>query len=105
MKLFETNSVKTGYTNKTACRLHLSCALIHRFPNYLNNKGYMPTTIRNMMLNVVSLYNHVKNVFLEESRLKVEDIDRVLYELTRLQAEIRRDVVIQQQRVKRQKTS
>lgn len=65
----------------------------------------MPTTIRNMMLNVVSLYNHVKNVFLEESRLKVEDIDRVLYELTRLQAEIRRDVVIQQQRVKRQKTS
>lgn len=65
----------------------------------------MPTTIRNMMLNVVSLYNHVKNVFLEESRLKVEDIDRVLYELTRLQVEIRRDVVIQQQRVKRQKTS
>lgn len=65
----------------------------------------MPTTIRNMMINVVSLYNHVRNVFLEESRLKVEDIERVLYELTRLQAEIRRDVVIRQQRVKRQKTS
>lgn len=97
--------MKTGYTNKIACRLHLSCALIHRFPNYLKNKGYMPTTIRNMMLNVVSLYKHVKNVFLEESRLKVEDIDRVLYELTKLQAENRRDVVIQQQRVKRQKTS
>lgn len=97
--------MKTGYTNKTACRSHLSCALIHRFPNYLKNKGYMPTTIRNMMLNVVSLYKHVRNVFLEESRLKVEDIDRVLYELTRLQAENRRDVVIQQQRVKRQKTS
>ncbi|KAM8749867.1 uncharacterized protein AB9X84_014519 [Acanthopagrus schlegelii] len=78
---------------------------LRKFPNYLKNKGYMPTTIRNMMLNVVSLYNHVKNVFLEESRLKVEDIDRVLYELTRLQAEIRRDVVIQQQRVKRQKTN
>lgn len=65
----------------------------------------MPTTIRNMTLNIVSLYKHVKNVFLEESRLKVEDFDRVLYELTRLQAEIRRDVVVRQQRVKRQKTS
>lgn len=58
-----------------------------------------------MTLNIVSLYKHVKNVFLEESRLKVEDFDRVLYELTRLQAEIRRDVVVRQQRVKRQKTS
>ncbi|KAE8288295.1 hypothetical protein D5F01_LYC12160 [Larimichthys crocea] len=46
-----------------------------------------------------------QNVFLEESRLKVEDFDRVLYELTRLQAEIRRDVVVRQQRVKRQKTN
>lgn len=78
---------------------------LRNFPNYLKKKGYMPTTIRNMLLNVVSLYNHVKTVFLEESRLKVEDIDRVLYELTRLQAENRRDVVIQQQRVKRQKTN
>ncbi|KAM7386012.1 hypothetical protein PAMA_008908 [Pampus argenteus] len=78
---------------------------LRRYPNYLKNKGYMPTTIRNMAINIVSLYKHVKNVFLEESRLKVEDIDRVLYELTRLQAEIRRDVVVQQQRVKRQKTN
>ncbi|KAE8283666.1 hypothetical protein D5F01_LYC19069 [Larimichthys crocea] len=78
---------------------------LRKYPNYLKNKGYMPTTIRNMALNIISLYKHVKNVFLEESRLKVEDIDRVLYELTRLQAEIRRDVVVQQQRVKRQKTN
>ncbi|KAM7401468.1 hypothetical protein PAMA_005597 [Pampus argenteus] len=78
---------------------------LRRYPNYLKNKGYMPTTIRNMAINIVSLYKHVKNVFLEESRLKVEDIDRVLYELTRLQAEIRRDVVVRQQRVKRQKTN
>ncbi|KAE8299896.1 hypothetical protein D5F01_LYC00019 [Larimichthys crocea] len=78
---------------------------LRKYPNYLKNKGYMPTTIRNMTLNIVSLYKHVKNVFLEESRLKVEDFDRVLYELTRLQAEIRRDVVVRQQRVKRQKTN
>ncbi|XP_071319573.1 uncharacterized protein [Trachinotus anak] len=78
---------------------------LRKYPSYLKNKGYMPTTIRNMMINIVSLYNHVKNVFLEESRLKVEDIDRVLYELTRLQAEVRRDVVVRQQRVKRLKTN
>ncbi|KAE8289507.1 hypothetical protein D5F01_LYC11209 [Larimichthys crocea] len=73
---------------------------LRKYPNYLKNKGYMPTTIRNMALNLVSLYKHVKNVFLEESRLKVEDIDRVLYELTRLQAEIRRELAYENRRLR-----
>lgn len=74
------------------------------YPAYLKSKGYVPTTIKNMVINVVSFYKHVEHAFLKLSKLKTEDFGRVLYELKRLQAEIRRDVVVRQQRVKQKKT-
>ena len=57
-----------------------------------------------MLINVVNLFRHVEHAFLKESKMKKEDIGRVLYELKRLQSEIHRDVVIRQQKVKLNKT-
>ena len=64
----------------------------------------MPTTIKYMVINVVNFFKHVEHAFLKQSKLKREDIGRVLYELKRLQSEIHRDVVIRQQNVKLTKT-
>lgn len=71
----------------------------------LKSKGYMPTTIRNMIINVVNFYKQVEHAFLKPSKLKSEDITPVLYALKRLLAEIHKDVVVSHQKVKHRKTS
>ncbi|KAI3363993.1 hypothetical protein L3Q82_001604 [Scortum barcoo] len=77
---------------------------LRRYPTFLKEKGYMPTTIKNMMINVTQLYKHIDHSFQQCSRLTGADINRVVYEVKRLKAEVYRDVVVHHQKVRRRKS-
>ncbi|KAI3366574.1 hypothetical protein L3Q82_009183 [Scortum barcoo] len=47
---------------------------LRRYPTFLKEKGYMPTTIKNMMINVTQLYKHIDHSFQQCSRLTGADI-------------------------------
>ncbi|XP_041835271.1 uncharacterized protein LOC121635921 [Melanotaenia boesemani] len=77
---------------------------LRKYPVYLSNKGYAPTSIRNMMINATLLYRHVEHSFLKKSRLKSSDISRIMYELKKIRADVNRDVLLRRQKVRKEKT-
>ncbi|XP_041828812.1 uncharacterized protein LOC121631806 [Melanotaenia boesemani] len=77
---------------------------LRKYPVYLTNKGYAPTSIRNMMINATLLYRHVEHSFLKKSRLKSSDISRIMYELKKIRADVNRDVLLRRQKVRKEKT-
>nr|XP_046245078.1 uncharacterized protein LOC124059268 [Scatophagus argus] len=77
---------------------------IRMWPTYLKHKGYAITTIGNMLFNVTRFLTHVENKFQSVSKLRTKDLVNMIYEIKRVQKEVRRDVVVHRQKVKRCKT-
>lgn len=77
---------------------------LHRWPLYLANKGYAPTSVKNMLNNVWQFLKHVNTSFLRESKLRDKDFTKLFYELKRIQSEVTRKVVVHRQGVLRRKT-
>nr|XP_046238930.1 uncharacterized protein LOC124055955 [Scatophagus argus] len=74
------------------------------WPTYLSQKGYAPSTITNMLKNVVVFLKHTENAFHTASKLRDKDFRALQYELKRIVADIRKKVVVHQQKVLRHKT-
>ncbi|XP_038550420.1 uncharacterized protein LOC119891063, partial [Micropterus salmoides] len=74
------------------------------WPTYLVQKGYAPSSMKNMLTNVIMFFKHIENSFLTQSKLKQNEINKILYELKRIQAEIQRTLVVHRQKVLRRKT-
>ncbi|XP_041667506.1 uncharacterized protein LOC121525531 isoform X2 [Cheilinus undulatus] len=74
------------------------------WPAYLTKKGYSPTTVKNMLHNVASFFNHVENCFMSQSRLKHKDLVAMRYELKSLQSDVQRQVVVHRQKVLKKKS-
>ncbi|KAI3356667.1 hypothetical protein L3Q82_003302 [Scortum barcoo] len=75
-----------------------------RWPLYLAQKGYVPTTVRNMMTNTILFIKHMQCSFQAVGKLRVSDFNKLLYELKMLQSNVHKHVVIHRQKVKKKKS-
>lgn len=74
------------------------------WPLYLAEKGYLPTTVRNMMTNVTLFIRHMKCSFQAVSKVRSPDFNKLLYELKMLQMNVHKHVVVHRQKVMKKKT-
>ncbi|MEQ2257733.1 hypothetical protein ILYODFUR_037805, partial [Ilyodon furcidens] len=74
------------------------------FPHYMTNKGYAPTTIKNMLCSVVLFLKHVESSFQKESKLSQKQLSKILYEIKRLQSDVVKKVTVHRQKVLHKKT-
>ena len=86
------------------CVFLLSFIVSYRWTRYLNERGYQVSSIKNMLLNVVHFFRHVEHAFLEESLLTSTDVQKILYELKRMQSDVGAKLVSHLQQVMRHKT-
>ncbi|XP_060936784.1 uncharacterized protein LOC133013759 [Limanda limanda] len=77
---------------------------LRMWPLYLTEKGYLPTTVRNMMTNVTLFIRHMKCSFQAVSKVRSSDFDKLLYELKMLQMNVHKHVVVHRQKVMKKKT-
>ncbi|KAI3357061.1 hypothetical protein L3Q82_015444, partial [Scortum barcoo] len=75
------------------------------WPLYLAQKGYVPTTVRNMMTNTILFIKHMQCSFQAVSKLRVSDFNKLLYELKMLQSNVHKHVVVHWQKVKKKKSA
>lgn len=59
-----------------------------RWPLYLTQKGYVPTTVRNMMTNVMLFIKHRQCSFPIVAKLGQTGFQKVIYELEQLQSNV-----------------
>lgn len=81
-----------------------NCFSFSSWPTYLFAKGYVPSTVRNMLKNVVMFLRHTENTFHKASKLREKDFRGLHYELKRIVADVQKKVVVHQQKVLRRKT-
>ena len=67
-------------------------------------KGYLPSTMKNMITNVIMFFKHIEISFLGPSKLKQNEIQKIVYELKRIQAEVQKTLVVHRQKVLRKKS-
>ncbi|KAM3619424.1 uncharacterized protein V6R79_007896 [Siganus canaliculatus] len=91
---------RPGKTLKTPGRPPVT----HSGGHYLAQKGYAPTTVKNMMNNVILFIKHVECNFRSASKLKVADFQKLQYEMKTLQSELHKHVVVHRQKVLKKKT-
>ncbi|KAK5605275.1 hypothetical protein CRENBAI_017077 [Crenichthys baileyi] len=65
---------------------------LRSFPQYMANKGYAPTTIKNMLCSVVLFLKHVELSFQKDSKLSQKQLSKILYEIKRLQSHVMKKV-------------
>ncbi|KAI3357055.1 hypothetical protein L3Q82_015440 [Scortum barcoo] len=75
------------------------------WPEYLEKKGYAPTSIKNMLGNVRLYCRHIEARFLTGSKLKQREIDQIQYELKGLVRDVAKVVTVHCQKVIRRKTN
>ncbi|KAM3584920.1 uncharacterized protein V6R79_002563 [Siganus canaliculatus] len=85
-------------------RFLLQTHKLRTWPLYLAQKGYAPTTVKNMMNNVILFIKHVECNFRSASKLKVADFQKLQYEMMTLQSELHKHVVVHRQKVLKKKT-
>ncbi|KAM3619972.1 uncharacterized protein V6R79_016567 [Siganus canaliculatus] len=85
-------------------RFLLQTHKLRTWPLYLAQKGYAPTTVKNMMNNVILFIKHVECNFRSASKLKVADFQKLQYEMKTLQSELHKHVVVHRQKVLKKKT-
>ncbi|KAM7412329.1 hypothetical protein PAMA_022011 [Pampus argenteus] len=66
--------------------------------------SYVPTTVRNMLINITLFIKPVKCSFQAVSKLKSTELDKIIYELKTLQSNVHKHVVVHQQKVLKKKT-
>lgn len=71
---------------------------------YLQKKGYVATTVRNMLNNAVGFIRHIQCSFASESKLRSADFPKLLYEFKLLMANVHKSVVVHRQKVTKKKT-
>lgn len=74
---------------KRACDFSIC---FHRYPQYLAKKGYAPTTIKNMLCNVVLFVQHIDASYRSASNLSQEKLSEILEELNSAQADLLKTV-------------
>ncbi|XP_078019778.1 uncharacterized protein LOC144459464 [Epinephelus lanceolatus] len=74
------------------------------WPAHLFQKGYAPTTVKNMLTNVVMFLRHTENSFEKASKLKKKDFATLQYEIKRIMADVQKKMVVHRQKVLRHKT-
>ncbi|KAE8277833.1 hypothetical protein D5F01_LYC24132 [Larimichthys crocea] len=85
-------------------RFLLQMDKLRTYPVYLAQKGYVPTTVRNMLTNITQFIKHVKCSFQTASKVKSTDLDKIIYELKTLQGNVHKHVVVHRQKVVKKKT-
>ncbi|KAM3619670.1 uncharacterized protein V6R79_011633 [Siganus canaliculatus] len=85
-------------------RFLLQTNKLRTWPLYLAQKGYAPTTVKNMMNNVILFIKHVECNFRSASKLKVADFQKLQYVMKTLQSELHKHVVVHRQKVLKKKT-
>ncbi|XP_077352168.1 uncharacterized protein LOC144001582 [Festucalex cinctus] len=78
---------------------------LRSFPQYLVEKGFAPTTIKNILLNCRGFLRHVQAKFQARSKLRPSDFENTYYELKSMLAEVQRGLTAYRQRVLAQKSS
>lgn len=78
------NSTWIHLTSSAFC--FLFCFDFCRFPSSLSENGYRLSTIRMILTNVSHFVCHVKNHFLDESKLKSADMEKILLAVKRLKS-------------------
>ncbi|XP_077385464.1 uncharacterized protein LOC144023655 [Festucalex cinctus] len=78
---------------------------LRSYPKYLCEKGFAPTTIKNMLLNCRGFLQHVQAKFQQRSKLRRTDFDNCYYELKSMLAEVQRGLAAYRQRVLARKSS
>lgn len=71
---------------------------------YLLQKGYAPTSVRNMLANIVMFFKHIEASFQSDSKLKQRDFRKFFYEMKRIQADVQKKEVVHWQKVLLRKT-
>ncbi|TKS64996.1 hypothetical protein D9C73_027526 [Collichthys lucidus] len=85
-------------------RFLLQMDKLRTYPVYLAQKGYVPTTVRNMLTNITLFIKHVKCSFQAASKVKSTDLDKIIYEIKTLQGNVHKHVVVHRQKVVKKKT-
>ena len=60
--------------------------------------------MKNMMTNVIMFLKHIEISFLGQCKHKQNELQKILYELKRIQAEVKKTLVVHRQKVLRHKS-
>lgn len=102
--LYMAAGLPSGSSFKRDLRFLGQMAKLRKWPGYLAQKGYAPTSIKTMLNHVSLFFKHVENSFQTPSKLKLKELRHIQYELKRIKCEVQRKVTVHRQRVMHRKT-